>query len=268
MESAPTPSVRLHTAGAIARILIDHPQRRNAFTRTMWRAVPGLVRQALADPQVRVLVLQGSQPGMFAAGADISEFAQTYADTAEALRANDEIQAAGDALAASPLPVVALVDGACVGGGVGLALACDFRIASAQARFAVTPSKLGLSYHPNDLQRLVQACGLGPASELLYGGQVWDAGRALQTGLVNQVLETAEFAPTTDTLLQAIAANSRSANEVIKRGLRAVVAGDAAAIAQSAQDFQALFSAPDFIEGRDAFLGKRPAAFPSHRKTR
>ena len=258
--------LRLHTAGPVARILIDHPQRRNAFTRAMWRALPGLVRQAAADPQVRVLALQGAQAGVFAAGADISEFAQTYADAAEAARANEEIQAAADALDSAPLPVLALIDGPCIGGGVSLALACDFRVASEQARFAVTPSRLGLSYHPDDLARLVRACGLGPASELLYTGQAWDAARALQSGLVNQVLPAVEFAPACDALLQAIAGNSLSANQALKRGLRAVVQADAVAIAQSVQDFQALFSAPDFIEGRDAFLQKRPASFPSHRK--
>lgn len=259
--------LRLQTAGPVARLLIDHPQRRNAVTRAMWRAFPALVAQALADPGVRVLALQGAPAGMFAAGADISEFEQTYAGAAEAARANEEIQAAEDALAASPLPVVALIDGACVGGGVGLALACDFRIASAQARFAVTPAKLGLSYHPADLLRLVRACGLGAASELLYGGQVWDAARALQCGLVNQVLPTTEFAAATDALLQAIAASSLDANRALKRGLRAVAESDAAATAQAAHDFQALFSAPDFLEGRDAFLQKRPAVFPSHRKS-
>jgi enoyl-CoA hydratase/carnithine racemase len=267
-ESVSMQLLRLNTADAIARILIDHPQRRNALTRAMWRELPRLVAQALADPQVRVLVLQGAQPGMFAAGADISEFEQTYAEAAEAVRANEEIQAAEDALAASPVPVVALIDGACVGGGVGLALACDFRIASTRARFAVTPAKLGLSYHPTDLQRLVRACGLGAASELLYGGQVWDAARALETGLVNQVLATEEYLTTTDALLAAIAANSLAANQAIKRGLQAVVSGSAEALALSAQDFQALFCAPDFTEGRDAFLQRRPAVFPSHRKPR
>jgi len=259
--------LRLHIAGPVARILIDHPQRRNAFTRAMWRAVPGLVVRALADPGVRVIALQGAQPGAFAAGADISEFAQTYGDPQEAVRANEEIQAAADALDASPLPVLALIEGACVGGGVALAVACDFRLASEQARFAVTPAKLGLSYHPNDLRRLVRACGLGAASELLFGGQVWDAQRALQAGMVNQVLPAADFAAATDSLLQAIAANSVDANRAMKRGLRAVADNDAAAIAQSAQDFQQLFAAPDFIEGRDAFLQKRAAVFPSHRKS-
>jgi enoyl-CoA hydratase/carnithine racemase len=261
------PLLRLHTAGPVARLLTDHPRRRNAFTRDMWRALPGLVQQALADPQVRVLVLQSAHPGMFAAGADISEFERTYADAQEALRANAEIQAASDALDACPLPVVALIDGTCVGGGVSLAIACDFRLASDQARFAVTPARLGLSYHPADLRRLVRACGLGAASEMLYGGQVWDAVRALQSRLVNQVIASADFAATTDALLQAIAANSLTASLALKRGLRAVVEADAAATTRSVQDFEALFSSPDFLEGRDAFLQKRPAAFPSHRKT-
>lgn len=260
--------LRLHTTDAIARILIDHPQRRNALTRAMWRALPSLVQQAIANPQVRVISLQGAQRGMFAAGADISEFEHTYADPAEAKRANDEIQAAGEALAACPLPVVALVDGACVGGGVGLALACDFRLASDHARFAITPSKLGLSYHPTDLTRLVRACGLGVASELLYGGQIWDASRALQAGLVNQVVPDEQFISRTDALLQAIAANSLTANEAIKRGLQAVVSHDADAFVRAAQEFQALFISPDFLEGRDAFLQKRHAEFPSHRKSR
>lgn len=260
--------LRLDIAGPVARLLIDHPQRRNAITRAMWRALPGLVAEALAAPQVRVLVLQGAQPGVFAAGADISEFESTYAQAQEALRANAEIQAAADALAASPLPTVGLIDGACVGGGVSLAIACDFRIASEQARFAVTPARLGLSYHPADLARLVRACGLGAASELLFSGLPWDAARALQCGLVNQVLPAAGFASATDALLQAIAANSLEANRALKRGLRAVVEQDAAAVAQSVQDFEALFSSPDFLEGRDAFLQKRPAVFPSHRNPR
>jgi enoyl-CoA hydratase/carnithine racemase len=258
--------IRLHTTGAIARLLIDHPQRRNAFTRAMWRALPGLVHEALDAGQARVLVLQSAQPGLFAAGADISEFEATYAHAQEAQRANDEIQAAADALAACALPTVALVDGPCIGGGVSLATACDFRLASAQARFAVTPSRLGLSYHPSDLQRLVRACGLGAASELLYGGQSWDAQRALHCGLVNQVLPVAEFATASDALLTAIAANSLEANRTLKRGLQAVLGGEAGAIADAVREFQASFSSPDFLEGRDAFLQKRAPAFPSHRK--
>lgn len=257
--------LRLQNAGPVARLLIDHPQRRNAFTRAMWRALPGLVQQAQADAATRVLVLQSAQPGPFAAGADISEFEATYRDAAEAARAAREINQAMDALDACPLPVVALIDGACVGGGVGLAVACDIRLASDRARFAVTPARLGLSYHPDDLRRLVRACGLAAASELLYGGQLWDARRALQAGLVNQVLPQGDaFDAGTQALLQAIGANSVDATRAIKQGLRAVTAQDPRALDVSAQAFVQLFQGPDFLEGRDAFLAKRPARFPSH----
>lgn len=256
--------LRLQQSGPLSRLLIDHPQRRNAFSRAMWRALPGLLQQALAGAQTRVVVLQGARSGLFAAGADISEFEQTCADAAEAARAAREIQEAVDALEACPLPVVALIDGPCVGGGLALAVACDIRLASERARFALTPARLGLSYHPDDLRRLVRACGLAAASELLFSAQLWPAARALQAGLVNQVLPSDAFEAAAEELLQAIAANSLSANRAIKQGLRAVAAPDPQATARAAQDFLSLFGSPDFIEGRDAFLQKRPAAFPSH----
>jgi len=257
--------LRLQSAGPMARIVIDHPQRRNAFTRAMWRALAGLVQRALADEASRVLVLQASQPGVFAAGADISEFEATYREAAEAERASREINDAVDALQACPLPVVALIDGPCVGGGVALAVACDIRLASDRARFAVTPAKLGLSYHPDDLRRLVRACGLAAASELLYGGQLWSADRALRAGLVNQVLPQGDaFEAGAQSLLQAICGNSVDATRAIKQGLRAVTSQDPAALGAAARTFVQLFQGPDFAEGRDAFLAKRPPCFPSH----
>jgi enoyl-CoA hydratase/carnithine racemase len=256
--------LELRHTGPVARLVIDNPARRNAFSRAMWCALPGLVAAAQANAQTRVLILQGAQSGMFAAGADISEFERTYASAAEAAVAAREIQCAVDALDQCALPVVALIDGPCVGGGVALATACDLRIASTQARFAVTPARLGLSYHPDDLRRLVRACGLAAASELLLSGQLWPAERALRCGLVNQVWPVAEFAGAAEALLQAIAANSVDATRSIKRGLRAVVADDPAATADAAQAFLALFQGRDFTEGRDAFLQRRTAHFPSH----
>ena len=256
--------LELHQSGPIARIVINHPARKNAFSRAMWRALPKLVAAATGAPQTRLLTLEGVQPGLFAAGADISEFAHTYNTPGEAAVAAGEIQDAVDALEDCPLPVVALIDGPCVGGGVALAVACDLRIASVQARFAVTPTRLGLSYHPDDLRRLVRACGLAAASELLLSGQLWPAERALRCGLVNQVWPAAEFAPQAQALLQAIAANSLDGTRAIKQGLRAVMANDPIGLSQAAQDFLDLFQGRDFTEGRDAFLQKRPADFPSH----
>ncbi len=259
------PSLHLRREGAVARLLIDHPERRNAFTRAMWRSLPGLVRQAQA-PGVRVLVLQSALPGCFAAGADISEFAATYATAAESLRANQEIQDAVEALAACPLPTVALIDGPCVGGGVALALGCDLRLASERARFAVTPARLGLSYPPGDVARLVRACGRARAAELLFAGQPWDAQRAAAAGLANSVVPVAEFDAAAAALLEAIAANSLDATRALKQSLDAAESGDGEALAQARRTFEALFAGPDFVAGRDAFLARQPAQFPSHRK--
>lgn len=256
--------LRLHADGPVTRLLIDHPQRRNAFTRQMWRDLPGLVAQAAARPSCRVLVLQSATPGMFAAGADISEFEATYASAKEAGRASQEIEDAGAALATCPLPVLALIDGSCVGGGLALALACDMRLASARSRFGITAARLGLSYPVSDISRLVQACGLPAASELLYGTQLWTAERALRCGLVNQVHESDGLQTAADDLLQALCASSVDATRALKRALQAVASGQAEALAQARQTFLALFAAPDFIEGRDAFLQKRPPHFPSH----
>lgn len=258
------PSVQLRHEGAIARVLIDHPERRNAINRAMWRALPELLAQADAQQGVRVLALQSAVPGYFAAGADITEFAETYATADESLQANQEIQRAIMAMAACGVPTVALVDGACVGGALALMLACDIRWASSRAKFAATPARLGLSYHPSDVARLVRTCGRGGAAELLFSGEPWDASRAESSGLVSRVVPAADFTGAADALLAAIANNSVDATRALKRSLDAVESGSAPQLLQSHAEFEALFQGADFMEGRDAFLAKRAAIFPSH----
>ena len=114
--------IRLRHDGPVARILIDNPARRNAISRAMWRALPAIVAQALAVASTRLLTVENSVDGCFCAGADIAEFESTYRDHEASLRANAEMQDAVRALASVPLPTLALIDGACVGGGVSLAL--------------------------------------------------------------------------------------------------------------------------------------------------
>lgn len=258
------PAIELLCDGPVARILVDNPARKNAFTRAMWRDVAQAVSQARAMPGVRALVLQSAAAGCFAAGADISEFEAIHQDPASSLEANAEIQAAVNGLASFAVPTLALIDGPCIGGGVALALACDIRLASARARFAVTPARLGLSYHPDDIARLARTCGHASAAELLFSGLPWSAARALRVGLVNEVFDDASFAQASQDLIAAISANSLDATRALKQGLAATMQADAGALAASAKHFEALFGLPDFVEGRNAFLQKRPAQFPSH----
>ena len=259
-------AISLEQDGAVARLLINNPQRRNALSRAMWRAIEAACGQIREQNTASVLVLASATPGCFAAGADISEFEANYANAASASEVNAEIHRAIDALQACAMPSIALIDGPCVGGGLALALATDIRLASPNACFAVTPSKLGLSYHPDDVRRLISACGKANASELLFGAQVWPAERGLQAGLVNQLVDSESFSRISNQLIEAICQNSRAANCVLKQTVRSVESNDTQALRASEAAFDGLFLSEDFIAGRDAFLSKTPAQFPSNKR--
>ncbi len=258
--------VRVERTDRLARLIIDYPQRRNAMSRAMWRAIPPLLQQVADDGVVSALVLCSGTPGCFCAGADISEFAGNYRSPESAREVNDEIQQAIGAIAQCEFPTLALIDGACVGGGLALALACDFRLASEDAAFALTPARLGLSYHPDDIRRLVQACGAGNASELLFGAERWGAGRALQAGLVNTAWPSGDFDSAAQKLINSICSNSTAANRVLKHSIRSIQSNDPEAIRLAVDAFDRLFSSTDFIAGRDAFLNKTTVSFPSNQQ--
>ena len=255
-----TGSLRLLRQGAIATLLIDQPARRNAMSRAMWQALPALVAAATADPAVALLRLEGAG-AQFCGGADIAEFAEAYATPEAAADSNAAIRAAVEALAACPKPSLAVIRGACVGGGVALALACDVRLASDTARFAVTPVKLGLTYSHADTRRLVLAVGAGRAKEMLLTARLVAAAEAQAIGLVDRLFPEAEF----DTAIEAYAAGLAAASRPALRGVKAMVDAIAAGAVEETPRLAALFEdsfrGGDFAEGRRAFLEKRPPRF-------
>ena len=257
---------KLEVEGPIARLIIDNPRRRNAMTRAMWRCVPGLVAQARSDPAVRVIALQSATPGAFCSGADIGEFESTYATPDESRRSIDEIAQACAALADCDIPTLALVDGVCVGGGVALILCCDMRFASRRSAFSITPAKLGLSYHPDDIARLAALCGPAISAEFLLAARMWTADRCEQVGLVNRSIDDDRFGQECEAMLQDIAAQSLDAQRALKLGIAAAVSTRSDSRSEAMQAFIRTFAGRDFDEGRSAFLAKRPAAFPSHRR--
>lgn len=249
-------TLRLERAGGVARLVIDQPARRNAMTRAMWRALPGVVAEAAADDGVAVLRLEG-EGAHFCGGADIAEFAETYASSDAALEANSEIRAAVEALAGLAKPAVAVVRGACVGGGIALALACDLRLALADARFAVTPVRLGLIYAHGDTRRLVRAVGPARAKEMLFSARQIGAEEAARIGLVERVVTEQEAAAFTAALARA----SRPALRGVKRMVGAIEAGALEETAELQALFESGFGGDDFREGCAAFLGKREPFF-------
>jgi len=178
----------LHSVGdGVATVVIHHPAKRNAMTAAMWSALPPLLDTLAADSGVRALVLTG-EGGTFCAGADISTLRGSPAE-AQGLAVRAE-----EALAAFPMPTLAAVRGHCVGGGSQLAAACDLRFAEEGSLFGVTPAKLGIVYPASSTRRLVSLVGPAAAKYLLFSGELIDAGRALRTGLLDEVLPEGELA--------------------------------------------------------------------------
>ena len=225
----------------------------------MWAAIPALVAAAMADPSVRLLVVASAHPGPFCAGADIGEFAALSADPDWRTRNQAAIRGTQRALARAPKPTLAVIDGDAVGGGCGIALACDVRIASSRARMGITPAKLGLVYPLHDTRLLVDLVGPAQAKRLLFTATLIGAPEALRIGLVD-ILATdlvAEVADFTATVLAASPASQRGSKAIVQRIVEGAHDDDSA----SAAAFDAAFTGPDFHEGVAAFLGKRKPMF-------
>jgi enoyl-CoA hydratase/carnithine racemase len=173
-------------ADGVGTITINRPDKRNAMSRAMWDAIPELLDGLAADPSVRVVVLTGAGEN-FSAGADIEGVFEKLGDTG--LSAGAE-----KALIEFPKPAIAMIRGFCVGGGVQLAAACDLRFAADNARFGVTPAKLGIIYPARAVERLMQLIGPSAAKYLLFSADLIDAGHALRIGLLDETVPADELA--------------------------------------------------------------------------
>ena len=248
-------TLRLEHDGATAHLLIDRADKRNAFTIAMWEALPDLVAEAAARVGTRLLVLRAAEPGGFCAGADIRELLANK-DDAQWRAANQRaINRAQYELARLDLPTLAFVQGDCVGGGCGLALACDLRVATRQARFGITPAKLGLVYPLHDVKLLIDLVGPGQAKRILFTGSLLDAEEALRIGLVEQLAEKP------DAMAEAILAASPHSVRETKRFVRRVLDGQGEDDAETLRIFAEAFEGPDFAEGTAAFVEKRKPEF-------
>jgi enoyl-CoA hydratase/carnithine racemase len=246
------------TPGRIARLTLNVPSSKNAISRAMWTALPEIAGRLAADPATRVLIVTGAG-GAFSAGADISEFEQTYATPDSAAATNAIVRAGQQAIRDLPLPVIAMIEGACVGGGCGLALSCDLRFASDTSFFAITPARLGIAYSAADSWSLMEKVGPARAKDILFSARRLPASEALAIGLIDRTCAPEELMAETEAYAALLADLSPASHRVTKATLNALSAPpDTADLSAS---FEALFTGPDFAEGRAAFLAKRKPAF-------
>jgi enoyl-CoA hydratase/carnithine racemase len=244
--------------GPVAELVLNRPAKRNALTEAMWANLPGLLESVAQT--CRVLLVRG-EGGAFASGADISEFDEIYASAARGQANSDCLAAALDALADFPHPTIAVIRGACVGGGCALALACDFRFADDTAKFAITPAKMGLLYPFNDTKRLVDLVGGSMAKDILFSARVLEGEEARSCGLVNRLCSTDDLeALVSDYATRLLDMSPRSA-QFTKRMIDRVLAGQDHDTDETRDLFRAAFSSTDFKEGYRAFLEKRKPDF-------
>jgi len=247
-------TVRAEVAGAIAELVIDNPARRNAMSLAMYAAVPDAVAAILTAPGVRVVVLRGEGDVAFGAGSDISEFAEQRIGEA-ARRYNEIEEAAVRAIEAIPVPVVASIHGPCMGGGAGMALCADLRIAAHDATFAIPPAKLGVGYPVPSTARLAAAVGRSRAKDLIFSGRTVDAGEALRIGLVDAVVPKLELDAHVAAYTAQIARNAPLTIAAAKLAL------DHGATSATWAAVEACYASDDYREGIRAFAEKRRPSF-------
>ena len=244
----------------IGHLTINNPAKRNALSSDMWTALPALLDKAAATPSLRVLIVRGTGDH-FASGADISEFSELYATPQSSAKNSAQISDGLNALAAFPLPTIASIRGACVGGGCGVALACDIRFADSTSKFAITPAKMGLTYPYDDVVRLIDAVGLPHAKDMLYSARTFKAKKAKKIGLVNDVLPVDELDEFASNYAQSIAGLSSLSVASHKAIFHAYQSGLRSPSEAQIRDFAGAFGNADFKEGFTAFLEKRRAKF-------
>jgi len=257
-----TDQLIIDKSDGVGRITFDNQARRNALTYEMWCGLPVVLDDFAGDDGVRVIVLAGAGGKAFSAGADISEFAKKRSGADAVSIYDTAVGLASDALASAKKPLIAQIDGFCIGGGLGVAMCCDLRIAATDSRFAVPAAKLGLGYKIKGLKILVDQIGPAAAKEIFFTARQFDAQEAYDMGLVNRILPPGEVAAYVDDYAKTIAGNAPltvlAAKTVVNEIFKDTDARDLDLCQKVVDD---CFGSDDYQEGRKAFMEKRKPVF-------
>ena len=243
-------------AGGIGRITFNQPEKRNAMSVGMWYGLEEILNDFAEDAAVRVIVMAGAGDKAFVSGADISQFESQRA-SGNAQLEYDRLTSAGRArLAAFPKPVIASIRGFCLGGGLGIAMQADIRLAATGSAYGIPAAKLGIAYGYDMVSRLVSLVGQAHARVLLFGGERIDAAEAERIGLINKCVPEDALDAEVNKLASSIANNAPMSVLTMKRGVNEVMKpdGDRAMIDAAVA---ACFDTEDYREGRVAFMEKR-----------
>lgn len=255
-----TNSIYTERDGAVASIILNRPDKLNALDLPDWRRIGEIMNELDADESLRCIVMRGVNARAFSAGADIAGF-EKHRSTPEQVR--EYGRTLGTSLAAIANcrhPVIAAINGVCVGGGLEMSSACDIRICGASSRFGAPINKLGLTMSYAELQTLISIIGGAGLLEMLLAGEVFGAERAYQLGFVSRVLSDDSWLDDAYTLAHEIASRAPLVNRWHKKFVRRLLK-PAALTAAELDESYAAYDTEDYKIGYQAFLAKRKPEF-------
>ena len=261
-EMANPKKVLSRKEGGVGYVVFNNPERHNAMSLEMWAETGRIMDEFKNDDALRVVVLTGAGTKAFVSGADISRFGSERATEEAVAHYNETVEKASLALYSYPKPTIAMIRGYCIGGGLGIAMCCDLRIAADHSTFAVPAAKLGLGYGHSGVKRLMDVVGPSFTKEIFYTARQFKADEAVTMGLINRVVGDAELESYVKKYAETIAGNAPLTIKALKTVVQELVKDESKRDVKAMEStVNACFKSQDYIEGRNAFMEKRKPVF-------
>lgn len=253
-------SVDLSVAGEIATLTLNNPDKLNAVNLAMWQSLASQMASISQSNEIRCVILRGAGEEAFAAGGDLEEFVTARTTLEQALHYHGQVADALNAIADCPHPTVAMIRGACIGGGLEIAGCCDLRICGENARFGAPINKLGFSMYPGEMEGLLRLAGPAVIKEILLEGRILSAAEAYAKGLVTRVVATDEVEAEAQATARRICQGAPLVAGWHKQWIKRLLDGRPLSDEEKAASF-AFLETEDYKEGLAAFLAKRKPLF-------
>jgi enoyl-CoA hydratase len=253
-------SLLIERHGPIATVTLNNPEKLNALDLAMWKRLGAAMRELDKDESLRCVVVRGAGTEAFAAGADISEFEKTRNNSRVAKKYGEQLEKTMDAIARCRHPVVAMIHGACIGGGLEIVSQCDLRICGTSSRFGIPINRLGLVVGYGEMQGVIDLVGRAAAMEILLEGRILSAAEAKDMGLVSRVVADDKVEEESMSAARRIAAGAPLVARWHKKFARRL-ASPRPVTARERNEAYACYDTEDFREGVKAFLAKRKPEF-------
>lgn len=249
--------VYLEIKDSIGTIIFNRPEKRNAIHSGMWERLLQIVDECEANDDVKVMIFRGADETAFSAGADISEFHEVRDTGEKAYEYHERMVHLEEKIKRATKPSIAMIQGFCVGGGCGLAIACDFRFADPTAKLGITPAKLGIVYPTISTKNLVELVGPSNAKDLLYTGRLLTADEALKMGLINRIIRSDQIEKETYDYAKILVNNSSVTIKGAKMIINEVLDGAVDDSEAAKKMIKESVLSPDYMRRIDQFLNRK-----------